>query len=215
VGDLAGQQRFLSAVAAHVEPTSLPLHARGVLQNLAAARFEKLSFLCGVLRGLQDQPSEIDRGTRAGSLFMLPAYVCVMACVGYCGEDVIQAWGGSVAAPLLFCVLVVLGSFALVQLFEFPFRTIVSHAIYRLALVDRTGERAGIAKLYLRWILVWLPLLLPMAFAWHLLREEHGMSAFLVALIALLLWIAGAVHAALHPSRGMQDRLTGTWVVRQ
>ena len=34
VGDLAGQQRFLNAMAACAESTSLPLHARGVLQNL-------------------------------------------------------------------------------------------------------------------------------------------------------------------------------------
>ena len=36
VSDLAGQQRFLSAVAACAESTTLPLHARPVLQNLAA-----------------------------------------------------------------------------------------------------------------------------------------------------------------------------------
>ncbi len=215
VGDLRGQQRFLSAVAAHVESTSLPLHARGVLQNLAAAKFEKLSFLTGVLRGLQDQPAEVNRGNRAGSLFMLPAYVCITSCVGYYQEEVVQAWGGLVAAPLLFCIMVVLGIFALVQLCEFPFRTIVSHAIYRLAVIDAKGERAGIAKLYLRWVIVWLPLLLPMAWAWLLLRGERLTPAFYVALIALLLWIGGAIYAALHPNRGLQDRIAGTWVVRQ
>jgi hypothetical protein len=33
VGDIAGQQRFLNAIAACVESTSLPLHARPVLKN--------------------------------------------------------------------------------------------------------------------------------------------------------------------------------------
>lgn len=213
--DLPGQQRFLAAVAAHVERTTLPLHARRVLQNVAAGTFERLSFLGGVLRGLQDQPAEISRGIRAGSLFMLPAYVCVMACVGYCQEDVIRGWGGSLAAPILFSIGVVLAAFALVQLVEFPFRTIVSHAIYRLALVDERGERAGLARLYLRWAVVWVPLLLPMAWAWRLLQEQRVTSAVAVAGIGLLLWIGGALHAALHPCRGIPDRLAGTWVVRQ
>jgi len=215
VSDLRGQQRFLAAVAAHVERTTLPLHARGVLENLTAGTFERLGFLGGVLRGLQEQPAEINRGIRAGSLFMLPAYVCVMACVGYCQEDAVRAWGGSLAAPILFCVLVVLATFALAQLLQFPFRTIVSHSIYRLALIDARGLRAGIARLYLRWGIVWLPLLLPTAWAWRLLREERVTVALAVAGIPLLLWIGCAIHAALHPGRGIPDRLAGTWVVRQ
>ena len=215
VSELAGQQRFLSAVAACVEATSLPLHSRGVLQNLAAAKIEKLSFLTGILRGLQDRPAEVNRGIRAGSLFMMPAYVCTMSCVGYYQGEVIQDWGGLVAEPFLFCIMVVLGIIALVQLCEFPFRTIVSHAIYRLAVIDAKGERAGIGKLYLRWVIVWLPLLLPMAWAGLLLRGERLAPAFFVAMIALLLWICGAIYAVIHPNRGIQDRLVGTWVVRQ
>lgn len=214
VSDLQGQQRFLSTVAACVESTSLPLHARGVLQNLAKAKFEKLSFLTGILRGLQDQPAEVNRGIRAGSIFMLPAYVCAMSCAGYYQEEVVRAWGGSVAAPILFCIMVVLGSFALAQLFEFPFRTIASHAIYRLAVIDAKGARVGIAKLYLRWAIVWLPLLLPMAGAWLLLRQERLTPAFFIALIALLLWLGGAIYAVMHPNRGLHDRLAQTWVVR-
>ncbi|MEL6904154.1 MAG: RDD family protein, partial [Planctomycetota bacterium] len=213
VTELAGQQRFLSAVAGHVESTSLPLHARGVLENLGAARFEKLSFLAGVLRGLLDQPAEIHRGIRAGSVFLLPVYVCLMACVGYF-EDGSAAWGGRALAPLLFCVAVVLGAFALVQLLEFPFRRTVAHAIHRIALVDARGARAGAAKLYLRWAVVWLPLVVAMAGAWALVRTERIDLACAVAGAALLAWIAGAVHTVLRPTRGIADRIAGTWVVR-
>ena len=83
VGDLAGQQRFLSAVAASVDSTSVPLHARPVLQNLEGGKFEKLSFLTGTLRGLLDRPAEVSRGIRAGSLFMLPLYLWIAVFVGY------------------------------------------------------------------------------------------------------------------------------------
>ena len=41
--------RFLQAVAAQVERTSLPLHAHPVLRNLEEGKFEKLSFLTGTL----------------------------------------------------------------------------------------------------------------------------------------------------------------------
>ena len=42
VGDLLGQQRFLNEIASWVESTSLPLHARPVLQNLAQKKFETI-----------------------------------------------------------------------------------------------------------------------------------------------------------------------------
>jgi len=82
VEDLAGQQRFLNAVTACAESTSLPLHARGVLQNLEDGKFEKLSFLTGILRGLLDKPAEVSKGIRAGSIFMLPLYVWIAVFVG-------------------------------------------------------------------------------------------------------------------------------------
>ena len=46
------------AVAAHVDSTRLPLHARPVLHNLECGKFEKISFLTGTLRGLLDRPDE-------------------------------------------------------------------------------------------------------------------------------------------------------------
>jgi hypothetical protein len=126
----------------------------------------------------------------------------------------VQVWQGAVIAPLLFCIMTVLGIIALTQLIEFPFRTTASHSIFRLAVTNNRGERAGIPTLYLRWAIVWLPLLLPMLGAWLLLREGQLTTFCLVTLSALASWTAVAVHAALHPHRGLHDRLTGTWVVR-
>ncbi|MEO0663178.1 MAG: hypothetical protein AAFZ87_16710, partial [Planctomycetota bacterium] len=100
------------------------------------------------------------------------------------------------------------------QLLEFPFRRTVAHAIHRIALIDARGARAGAAKLYLRWAVVWLPLVVPMAGAWALVRAERIDLACAVAGAALLAWIAAAVHTALRPTRGIVDRIAGTWVVR-
>jgi uncharacterized RDD family membrane protein YckC len=210
VGDVAGQQRFLNAIAAFVESTSLPLHARGVLQNLKDRKFEKLSFLTGTLRGFLDRPAEVSRGIRAGSLFMLPLYVWIAVFVGRYHD---KQWNDALGGIVIVSALVVLGA-ALIQLLELPFRSTAGHSIFRLAVVNANGEPAAISHLLVRWAIVWLPLLLPMSFVALLIHRAEGI-AFISALVLLLLWISAAVYAVVHPHRGLQDRLAGTWVVRR
>ena len=197
-----------------MKPTNIPLHARGVLQNLGDEKFEKLSFLTGILRGLLSKHAHVTKASRAGSIFMLPLYVCIVVSVGYYHEERVQQWHDSLGAFLMFCTMVVLGIIALVQLLEFPFRCTASHSIYRLAVVDAKGKRASISKLFVRWAIVWLPLFLPMVWVVLLVRRGEITSAFVAAPALLLLWIGVAVYAVIHPNRGLQDRLAGTWVVR-
>jgi len=216
VGDIAGQQRFLNAVAGCVESTSLPLHARGVLQNLRDGKFEKLSFLTGILRGLLDKPAEVNRGIRAGSMFMLPLYVWIIFFVGaYQGEGrLVGAMGDSLAWFTVNTTMLVLIAVALMQILELPFRTTCSHAIFRLAVVNSDGDPAARSHLLVRWAIIWLPLFLPMALV-ALLLNTAEVIALVSALGLLLLWISAAVHAVIHPGRGVHDRLAGTWVVRR
>jgi hypothetical protein len=216
VGDIAGQQRFLNAVAACVESTSLPLHARPVLQNLEDGRFEKLSFLTGTLRGLLDKPAEVSQRIRAGSIFMLPSYIWILVFVGsYQGAEwLYEIIGDSAQWLAMTTALLVLVGSALIQILELPFRTTASHATFRLAVVNAKGEPAGISQLLVRWAIVWLPLFLPMVFVARLLRTSAGI-AFISALVLLLLWVSAAVYAVVHPHRGLHDRLAGTWVVRR
>ena len=216
VGDLAGQQRFLNAIAAGVESTSRPLHATRVLQNLEDGKFEKLSYLTGVLRGLLNNPAEVSKGIRAGSTFMLPFYVWVLVLVGSSqGEGpVLEAMGDSVAWLALNTALLVLVCSALIQFLELPFRTTFGYSIFGLVVVDAKGERANRAQLIGRWAIASLPLSLPMLFVAQLLNTTD-VVAFISALLLLLLWISAAVYAAIHPNRGLHDRLAGTWVVRR
>ncbi|UCD52088.1 MAG: protein kinase, partial [Phycisphaerales bacterium] len=206
VGDLAGQQRFLSAIAACAESTSLPLHARGVLKNLAEGKFEKLSFLAGTLRGLMDRPAEVSKGIRAGSIFMLPVYLWITVYVGVYHGGGDQPWNESLGGRVTIPALVVLGAIALLQLVQFPFRGTASHAIFRLAVLDAQGEPARISKLLARWTIVWLPLFLPLLFAGLLIKRGELAAAFIWALVVLVLWIGAAVYAVLHPHRGLHDR---------
>jgi len=216
VGDIAAQQRFLNAVAACVESTSLPLHARPMLQNLAGGKFEKLSFLTGTLRGLLDKPAEVSRGVRAGSTFMLPFYTWVMIFVG-CNQGaewLYEMIGDSVASLAMTSAMLVLIVSALIQLLELPFRTTFGYSLFRLAVVNAKGEPAAISRLLARWAIVWLPLIVPMSLVALLITGAESI-AFISALVLLLLWIGAAVCAVIHPNRGLHDRLAGTWVVRR
>jgi hypothetical protein len=95
-----------------------------------------------------------------------------------------------------------------------PLRTTASHAVFRLAIVDDRGEPAGARRLLVRWAIVWLPLLVPMALV-GLLVGWTGGAAYACALVLLLLWIGAAASAVIHPNRGWHDRMARTWVVRR
>jgi uncharacterized RDD family membrane protein YckC len=212
VGDIAGQQRFLNAIAACVKSTSLPLHARRLLQNLEDGKFEKLSFLTGTLRGLLDEPAEVSKAIRAGSIFMLPVYVWIMIIVGISSSE--GYWQSAERVFISVAVLVAVAR-GLFQLLELPlFRNTCSHAIFELVVVNAKGERANRVTLLQRWAIAWLPLMIPMSFIALSISRAEGI-ALISALVLLLLWISAAVYAVIHPNCGLHDRLAGTRVVRR
>lgn len=215
VGDIAGQQRFLSAAAACVDSTSLPLHARNVLQNLQDGTFEKLSFLTGTLRGLLEKPADVSRGIRAACIFLLPTYVWIAVFIGYYQGERVAEWKDSLGALAMISATAVLVFFALIQLLQLPFGSTASQSTFRLAIINAGGRRAGISTLFVRWAIVWLPFLAVMLPAAFLIYKDRHTAAFIWAAVWFMLWISAAVYAVLYPSRGLHDRLAGTWVVRR
>jgi uncharacterized RDD family membrane protein YckC len=215
VGDVAGQQHFLNAVASCAESTSVPLHARGVLQNLADGKFEKLSFLTGILRGLLDKPTEVGKGIRAGSIFMLPLYLWILAFVGHFQGELIPQWKDSPGSLIMFSSMLVSGVIALMQLVGLVFRSTAGQSIFRLAVVDAKGGPANRVALLRRWAIVWFPLFVPISFAALLAERAGGTATIVFALVWLGLWIGAAVYAVIVPNRGLHDRFAGTWVVRR
>jgi uncharacterized RDD family membrane protein YckC len=115
---------------------------------------------------------------------------------------------------MIIATMLVFGGMALIDLLALPFRSAVGHAIFRLAVVDGEGAPAGASRLLVRWAIIWLPLLLPMAVVAVLLKSAVGV-ALILASVSLLLWIAVALYAVGHPHRGLHDGLAGTWVVRR
>lgn len=212
VADLAGQQRFLDAIAGSVPRCGVPLHAVPVLRNLAEGRFEKLSFLVGTLQGILEKPATVGRAMRAASVFMLPLFVGILVYVGayHGGEDV--TFEDSWAYRVLWIGWTVLWCVALLQLPAILFRSTASLAIFRLAIVDAQGNRASIARFLLRWALVWLPLYLTLELVAAVLPRPVAVP---VGLGAFGAWLACALYAVLQPNRGVHDRIAGTWVVRR
>lgn len=195
-----------------VDPTNVPVHARPVLRNLSDGKFEKLSFLTGILRGLLSKRAQVTKASRAGSIFMLPVYTSIMVFVGSNRGEEFSEWHGLIGVVLAISMTVLIAR-ALFQLLALPFRSTSSHALFGLVVVDTDGGRVTILTLARRWLIVWLPLMIALLIAFWM--TQSGGDPFALLLVSLLLWIAAAVYAVVHPNRGLHDQLMGTWVVRR
>jgi uncharacterized RDD family membrane protein YckC len=213
VKQLQGQQRFLNAVAEFVDSSTLPLHARQVLHNLSFERFEKLSYLTGILRGLLERPVEISRGVRAGSVLMLPVYLWIMMFLATHQDGRTDPTLTGLFMVALTSLAGVLAARMAFQLLEVPFRTTCSHAIFRLVVIDSKGQPASRRRLLVRWAIVWMPLLPALFGLWAGRNDPPGIPGFEFCL--LLTWIAAALYTVARPHGGLQDRLAGTRVVRR
>jgi hypothetical protein len=81
-------------------------------------------------------------------------------------------------------------------------------------LVTRDGRRAGRWQVLLRAAIAWSPLLLPVVVSTTLGGRAGGLWSLTAMLgVALAIQFAGGVFAIARPSRGLQDRLAGTWIV--
>ena len=83
VQNTAGQQAFLCAVAVKTRQHTVPIQARGVLDNLASGSFDRLSFLAGNLRSLLTKPARIDRGSRATAMLTVPLFLVATSLISW------------------------------------------------------------------------------------------------------------------------------------
>jgi hypothetical protein len=160
IGSLTGQQRFLAAVADRVDPLSVPLHARPVLQNLKAGSFEKLTFLAGTLCGLLNKPAEISRGLRGASLLVIPGYTWIATILGIAGNTDPAVgpwvWAGRVAIA----GLVMMHFMAFFDVLLAFWRKSTGLSTFGLEAVTEQG-RASRRRMLLRSAIMWLPVVVP------------------------------------------------------
>jgi hypothetical protein len=88
----------------------------------------------------------------------------------------------------------------------------VSARVLGFDYVEGDGSTASRLRLLARSTIAWSPLLLAaLASAWP---GYQGPAALVAAMaIAFVALAAGAAYAIVRPSRGLQDRLAGTWIV--
>ncbi|MCA9311715.1 MAG: protein kinase, partial [Phycisphaerales bacterium] len=218
IDSLAGQQQFLAAVAERVDPLSVPLHARSVLQNLRCGSFEKLTYLAGTLCGLLNKPAEIGRGLRGASLLVIPGYTWIATMLGIASNTDpsvgLITWAGRVAIA----GLVMLHFIAIFDILLAFWHKSTGLATFGLEVITARG-RASRTRMLARSAIMWLPVLAPTATLGVIALANGAGISFNAAATVGALCLAGAAllaaSALVNPTRGLHDRLSGTWVGRR
>lgn len=195
--DLAAAQRFLALVAHTAlagRPTlesnrdarpspPLPLAASAFVSSLGGARFTSAGEIAAKASAIASGPTTVSRGRRALPLALSGPLFLTAA----------------VLAPLavipILMALIVPGG---------PMLRLVG-----IAIVDRAGRETRRWRSALRAFVAW-SLVGGGPLVQVIIGPQYGVW---VAGSMLLLFLAGVVYAVVRPERGIQDRITGTWLV--
>jgi serine/threonine protein kinase len=241
--DLAAVQRLLYSVAVAAllgttveeaagrpPATPLPLTARTLLLSLREAKFVSADAMLAAVSSVLGEPAAFSRARRAGQIAVSVSFPAVMALVGIAGilwvsknratmPDASEAFGlaswtglwtvalasaaGSFSVTVFFSVLG-----ALITGSGFTFRP------FRGALVNARGERASRLRALWRAAVTWTPICV-MLLVVKMSPQPPNYSIGLLTLQTTLVVAAAAAAAwAIHrPSRSIQDRIAGTWIV--
>jgi hypothetical protein len=241
--DLASAQRLLYGVgvaallgvsvdkAMTLPPdTPLPLPARALLLSLRSGTFTTPQDLLQGVSAATAAPARYARGHRGGQIAVTVAFPLIMSLVAVAGviwigrnkalmPDASDAFSlatwaglwlvalaaaaGSFVIPIFFAVLG-----ALVTGSGFTFRP------FGAALVNRRGQRASRFRALWRAAVTWAPMVVVLIVIKASPEPPNYRVSVLALETVLMVLIAGAaVWAVYHPSRSIQDRLAGTWIV--
>jgi hypothetical protein len=181
----------------------LPLHAHAFLKQLRQRLFGDLLSVALALEDLLGKRATLTRRRRLTHLALsaaLPGAALLAATMSALIQRRLSV--GAIVAP-------VAGSLALMSTFA-----ILSAAYFRgglmfqalgIALADNRGNEASRQRALLRAVVAWSP---SVGFILAI-----SLDSVLLPTAAMLMILAGAGMAVLTPERGLQDRLTGTWLV--
>jgi uncharacterized RDD family membrane protein YckC len=195
----ASAQRFLHAAARSMLDSTipLPLAASNCLRMLQTGAFETLSDAAESLRQLQNRPDRVTGEVRGFTLAL-----------GVLSYLLLSDALGSVVVRSSFSFLTsqstgAIGSGVLALLWAYIFRSGVWLRSFDIAVVTRDGMEVSRVRAAGRAALAW---------SWVPLQIATGSSP--AAAVAIdLLTLFGLLYAAVHPTRGLQDRLAGTYLV--
>jgi hypothetical protein len=204
--------------ARKVEPsTPLPRAARDVLLKLRDAKYASLDALLTGLGTALSAPAYVSRMRRAGQIAITAAFPVVITIITVIAElgkpekptahstglfiSALAVYAGTFTIPMIFNAIG-----ALITGSGFTFQP------FGAVLVNKRGKRASRVRALWRAIVTWMPVVATLAL---FVFERGGLRPSVFALqCALMLGMAGAAAwAIVRPSRSIQDRLSGTWIV--
>jgi hypothetical protein len=195
----------------------MPRTARDMLLKLRSATFASADDLLAGVGAALMAPAALSRIARAGQIAVtaaLPVVVTVATIVAELGKSsrpaaalrgmaftAFAVYAGTFSVPMILN-----GIGALVTGSGFTFRP------FGAMLVNKKGKRASRIRALWRAIVTWTPLVVTlMLFVFD--RSDARSPVIALQCAVMLGMAAAAVSAILHPSRSIQDRLSGTWIV--
>jgi hypothetical protein len=233
--DLAAAQRLLYAVTAgallgitpeaaqdRAPDVPLPLPARRLLLSLRDGAFKTTTALTDAVNAVTAVPAVFPKARRAaqiGAFAVLPVLMAVVSAGSllFSGEK-----GRAIIDSPSTLWVVVLAVGAAMLAFEAPFALLgalvtgsgFTFRPFGAALVNHRGERVSRFRALWRAIVTWsLPCVVLLLFNDGDSGDRVTATAIALQTVGVGLVVAAAVWTALHPSRSIQDRLAGTWVV--
>jgi hypothetical protein len=210
--------------------TPLPLNARTLLLSLRDAKFASADALREAVAAALASPAAFSRARRGGQIAVNAAFPISMAIVAVGGiiwvgknratmQDAAEAFSlvswtglwlialasaaGSFVVTIFFSVLG-----ALITGSGFTFRP------FGAVLVNARGQRASRLRALWRAAVTWTPVCLTLIVVKLSPDPPNYRIDLLVLETALMALVAGAAAWAVsRPSRSLQDRLSGTWIV--
>jgi uncharacterized RDD family membrane protein YckC len=85
--------------------------------------------------------------------------------------------------------------------------------LFGFELVTADGTPASRLRVLARVAIAWSPVVIALAAAFGAMRLQSLTVATTILATGVAVVCAGAVYAVVHPMRGLQDRLAGTWIV--
>ena len=199
----------------------LPLPARRLLLSLRDGAFKTTAALMHAVNAMTAVPAvfpKVRRAAQIGALAIFPMLITLVTAGSVLFSSDVRAVVDSPST--LWTVMLAVGAGMLA--FEAPFALLgalvtgsgFTFRPFGAALVNRRGERVSRLRALWRAMVTWsLPCALLLLFA----DGDSGKSVTATRLAAQSLGVglvvAAAIWTALHPSRSIQDRLAGTWVV--
>ena len=197
--------------------------ARKLLLSLRDGAFQSTGALLDGIATVMVVPAVFPKSRRAMQIGVcaLPPVLASVAGVGALlyarGQNALSGLESSLSLWAV-ALAVASGMFFLSVMFALPGAFLARGGLtlraYGAALVNRRGEPASRFRALWRAMVTWS---LACALVFFFKTNQNGTNidtrSLILQAILMAIFVAGAVWTALHPSRSIQDRIAGTWVV--